>query len=98
MKDLDVLYKRALKVALTTGKANTAHLQRHLHIGYSTASELGDLLEKRGVVGAYKSGVREVFMDEVKRQLGASPKLDLAARLARCADELKAIAEELVQE
>ena len=37
-------------------------------------------------------------MDEVKRQLGASPKLGLVARLARYADELKAIAEELVQE
>ena len=43
-------FLEAVKFVISTGKAGSSYLQRHLHIGYNRAAEYMDLLRERGVV------------------------------------------------
>lgn len=60
----DELYREAVKLILTTGKASTSYLQRRLKIGYVRAGRLMDLMEAAGIVGPAKgSKTREILVD-----------------------------------
>lgn len=45
------LYASAKKAILSTNRASTSTLQRHLQIGYNQAARLMQMLEIRGIVG-----------------------------------------------
>ncbi|MCX7766557.1 MAG: hypothetical protein N2246_07630 [Candidatus Sumerlaeia bacterium] len=60
----DELYREAIKILLTTGKASTSYLQRRLKIGYVRAGRLMDMMEADGIVGpARGSKPREILVD-----------------------------------
>ena len=72
MKDQEKQYEKALKVIAETGRASVAHFQRMLGVGYKTAAELVDLLEKEGVVGSQNGArAREIHMERVEAILGS---------------------------
>lgn len=59
----DDLFEQAVQVILETGRGSASLLQRRLEIGYTRASRLIDLMEKRGVVGPFKgSKAREILI------------------------------------
>jgi ribosomal protein S25 len=49
--DDDELYQTAKEEVLKAGKVSTSYLQRKLGLGYTQASKLVDMLERRGVIG-----------------------------------------------
>ncbi len=60
--DVDELYKQALEIIKTEGKASTSFLQRKLQIGYNRAARIIDMMEEKGVVSkANHVGKREVL-------------------------------------
>ncbi len=60
----DELYKQALDLIMTEGKASTSFIQRHLQIGYNRAARVIDQMEKRGVVSpANHVGKREILIN-----------------------------------
>jgi S-DNA-T family DNA segregation ATPase FtsK/SpoIIIE len=60
--DKDELYKSALEIVRTEGKASTSFLQRKLQIGYNRAARIIDMMEAEGVVSkANHVGKREVL-------------------------------------
>ena len=88
MKNQESQYKKALEAVAKTGVASTSHFQRVLGVGYKTAADLLDLLEKDGVVGPQNGArAREIHMERVEAILGSDvvaacvcqPKDDLAA-------------------
>lgn len=52
---------QAAEVVRMENKATLVLLQRRLNVGYATAQVIMDELEKRGVVGTYNGGAREVL-------------------------------------
>lgn len=55
-KDLNTarqLYDSAVQCVVDAGQAKTSLLQRRLHIGYSVAAALMDMMEEKGVIGPY---------------------------------------------
>ncbi|MCZ6602710.1 MAG: DNA translocase FtsK [Planctomycetota bacterium] len=59
----DDRFDQAVQIILETGRGSASLLQRRLEIGYTRASRLIDMMEKRGVVGAYKgSKAREILI------------------------------------
>ena len=60
--DKDELYKQALEIIRSEGKASTSFLQRKLQIGYNRAARIIDMMEADGVVSkANHVGKREVL-------------------------------------
>tara|TARA_B100001063_G_scaffold224829_1_gene233156 strand:+ start:354 stop:2444 length:2091 start_codon:yes stop_codon:yes gene_type:complete len=60
--DKDELYKTALEIVKSEGKASTSFLQRKLQIGYNRAARIIDMMEEEGVVSkANHVGKREVL-------------------------------------
>ena len=60
--DKDELYKAALDIIRSEGKASTSFLQRKLQIGYNRAARIIDMMEADGVVSkANHVGKREVL-------------------------------------
>ena len=58
----DQLYKTALELVKTDGKASTSYLQRKLQIGYNRAARIIDMMETEGVVSkANHVGKRDVL-------------------------------------
>jgi len=58
----DELYKQALEIIKTEGKASTSFLQRKLQIGYNRAARIVDMMEEKGIVSkANHVGKREVL-------------------------------------
>ena len=58
----DELYKQALEIIKTEGKASTSFLQRKLQIGYNRAARIIDMMEEKGIVSkANHVGKREVL-------------------------------------
>jgi S-DNA-T family DNA segregation ATPase FtsK/SpoIIIE len=58
----DELYKKAVDIIKTEGKASTSFLQRKLQIGYNRAARIMETMEKEGVVGqANHVGKREIL-------------------------------------
>jgi len=61
----DNMLPLALKIFMETGHASISLLQRRLHIGYSRAARLVDIMEKKGYVGGYEgSKPRSVLISE----------------------------------
>jgi S-DNA-T family DNA segregation ATPase FtsK/SpoIIIE len=48
----DVLYKDAVRIVVSEGRASTSLLQRRLSIGYGRAAKLVDIMHQNGIVGA----------------------------------------------
>ena len=60
--DEDELYKQALEIIKSEGKASTSFLQRKLQIGYNRAARIIDMMEEKGIVSkANHVGKREVL-------------------------------------
>ena len=58
----DELYKTALEIIKTEGKASTSFLQRKLQIGYNRAARIIDMMEEEGIVSkANHVGKRDVL-------------------------------------
>ncbi len=58
----DELYKEALEIIKSEGKASTSFLQRKLQIGYNRAARIIDMMEEKGIVSkANHVGKREVL-------------------------------------
>ncbi|MGA2263016.1 MAG: DNA translocase FtsK, partial [Acidobacteriota bacterium] len=59
----DSLYKDAVRVVVSDGRASTSLLQRRLSIGYGRAAKLVDMMHKNGLVGpAEGSKPRDVLV------------------------------------
>lgn len=59
----DELLEQAMELVVATGQASVSMIQRRLHVGYSRAARLIDMLEEKGVVGGYEgSKPRSVLM------------------------------------
>ena len=57
----DQLYKNAIKLVKSEGKASTSFLQRKLQIGYNRAARIIDMMEDDGIVSkANHVGKREI--------------------------------------
>lgn len=91
----EIQYKKALETIAKTGRASIAHFQRWLGVGYMTASEIVDLLERRGVVGPQNGlAPREVHLERVEEELGS----DAVAALARQPmDDLAALNKDVIE-
>lgn len=62
-EEWDDLLPQAAQVFIESGTASISMLQRRLHIGYSRAARIIDILERRGIVGGYEgSKPRQVLM------------------------------------
>ena len=60
--DKDELYKTAVEIVRTEGKASTSFLQRKLQIGYNRAARIIDTMEADGIVSkANHVGKRDVI-------------------------------------
>ncbi len=58
----DELYKEAINLVKSEGKASTSFLQRKLQIGYNRAARIIDMMEEKGIVSkANHVGKREVL-------------------------------------
>jgi S-DNA-T family DNA segregation ATPase FtsK/SpoIIIE len=74
----DVLFEKAVRLAVGTGHASASYLQRRLRIGCARSSRLVDMMEQRGIVGPPNGAkLREILIthDEMERMFadGASP-------------------------
>ncbi|MBI4744431.1 MAG: DNA translocase FtsK 4TM domain-containing protein [Actinobacteria bacterium] len=59
----DDLLDQAMELVILTGQASISMLQRRLHVGYSRAARLVDMLEEKGVIGGHEgSKPRAVLM------------------------------------
>ena len=61
---VDAIWNRAIDVICRTGRASVAHFQRQLCISYSSAVDLIDELECRGIIGPKRQGwpTREILI------------------------------------
>ena len=60
--DKDELYKTAVDIIKSEGKASTSFLQRKLQIGYNRAARIVDMMEAEGIVSkANHVGKRDVL-------------------------------------
>ncbi len=72
--DEDELFWDAVRIIVENGQASASILQRRLRIGYTRAARLVDMMEAKGMVGAYEgSKPREVYitarqMEEIKKR------------------------------
>ena len=58
----DELFKQAVEIIKTEGKASTSFLQRKLQIGYNRAARIIDMMEEKNIVSkANHVGKREVL-------------------------------------
>ncbi|GAW91547.1 FtsK/SpoIIIE family DNA translocase [Calderihabitans maritimus] len=61
----DELFPQAVKIIVEHGQASISLLQRRLRIGYTRAARLIDMMEERGIVGAFEgSKPRAVLITE----------------------------------
>jgi S-DNA-T family DNA segregation ATPase FtsK/SpoIIIE len=62
--DSDDLLADAAELVIETGSASVSMLQRRLRVGYTRAGRLIDMLERRGIVGAWEgSKPRQILID-----------------------------------
>jgi S-DNA-T family DNA segregation ATPase FtsK/SpoIIIE len=58
----DQLYKNAIELVKSEGKASTSFLQRKLQIGYNRAARIVDMMEEEGIVSKPNHvGKREIL-------------------------------------
>lgn len=63
VEESDELLPQAARIFIESGTASISMLQRRLHIGYSRAARLVDIMERRGIVGGFEgSKPRAVLM------------------------------------
>lgn len=94
----DNQYRNALKVVLKTNRASTSHFQRKLGVDYKTASEMMDLMEKKGVVGPQEGAKpRQIIAERLQAELADIKRMTLMERLQKCVEELQAISAELAR-
>ncbi len=63
----DELLPDAIKIVLESGQASASIIQRRLRVGYTRAARLLDLMEEKGIVGAFQgSKAREILVDRQK--------------------------------
>ncbi len=83
-EDNDELLPQAARIFIESGTASISMLQRRLHVGYSRAARLVDIMERRGIVGGFEgSKPRAVLMTmeqyhhvfESKKEETAEPKI-----------------------
>ncbi len=68
----DDMWREAVEVVITSGKASTSLLQRKLRLGYGRASRLIDMMEEQGIVGpAHGARPREVLVQDPSQVFGA---------------------------
>jgi len=73
----DDLFWDAVRIVVENGQASASILQRRLRVGYTRAARLVDMMEAKGMVGAYEgSKPREVYitarqMEEIKKRTQA---------------------------
>ncbi len=58
----DELLPRAAKIFIESGTASISMLQRRLHVGYSRAARLVDIMERRGIVGGFEGSKPRVVL------------------------------------
>jgi S-DNA-T family DNA segregation ATPase FtsK/SpoIIIE len=59
----DELFPRAVEMILNADQASISLLQRRMHIGYTRAARLIDMMEDRGIVGKHEgSKAREILV------------------------------------
>ena len=62
VKKKDQLYKNAIELVKSEGKASTSFLQRKLQIGYNRAARIIDMMEDDRIVSkANHAGKREIL-------------------------------------
>ncbi|MCG8401168.1 MAG: DNA translocase FtsK [Firmicutes bacterium] len=62
-EESDELLPQAARIFIESGTASISMLQRRLHVGYSRAARLVDIMERRGIVGGFEgSKPRTVLM------------------------------------
>jgi len=67
MESDDEMYDEAVRVVVETNQASVSILQRRLRLGYSRAARLIDIMEQKGIVGAYAgSKARDILVDREK--------------------------------
>ncbi|MBI3314385.1 MAG: DNA translocase FtsK, partial [Candidatus Omnitrophica bacterium] len=67
MENDDEMYDEAVRVVVETNQASVSILQRRLRLGYSRAARLIDIMEQKGIVGAYAgSKARDILVDREK--------------------------------
>jgi S-DNA-T family DNA segregation ATPase FtsK/SpoIIIE len=72
--DEDELFWDAVRIVVEYGQASASILQRRLRVGYTRAARLVDMMEAKGMIGAYEgSKPREVYitarqMEEIKKR------------------------------
>lgn len=83
-EESDELLPQAAKLFIESGTASISMLQRRLHIGYSRAARLVDIMEQRGIVGSFEgSKPRAVLMTmEMYHQVFESPETSTEAKTA----------------
>lgn len=60
----EVLYKEAIEVIEEENKISISLLQRKLRVGYATASEVMDMLEKNKVVGECRGAKPRLILNK----------------------------------
>jgi len=70
----DPLLAEAVKLFLENGQASISLLQRRLHVGYSRAARLVDIMEQKGIVGGFEGSKPRALLigwDDYSRMFGA---------------------------
>jgi S-DNA-T family DNA segregation ATPase FtsK/SpoIIIE len=69
----DDMFKDAVSVVATAGKASTSLLQRKLRIGYGRASRLMDIMEEKGIIGPSDGAKpRQVLVNSAEDVFGSA--------------------------
>lgn len=77
VQGMDELYTEAVSYVRAQGTASTSHLQRVLHVGYSRAARLMDLMEKYSVIGPINGPApREVLSPDLEIEPPVDLELD----------------------
>jgi len=73
----DDMFKDAVGVVATAGKASTSLLQRKLRIGYGRASRMMDIMEERGIIGpADGAKPRQVLVSSADDVFGGQEEIE----------------------
>ncbi len=81
--DEEALFSAAVDTALESGQISASTLQHRLKVGYNTASNLVDLMEKRGIIGPMEGAKpRQLLITKAQWQTTKSGNHDAGQNLA----------------
>ncbi|MBQ8605150.1 MAG: DNA translocase FtsK [Clostridia bacterium] len=67
--ELDEMFWPAVQFVIESGKASTSNLQRKFKLGYARAARIIDIMEEKGIIGAYEGAKpRQVIMTMAEYQ------------------------------